>query len=268
MSNLPVQPTTNKPSLVRHTSPTNGELVSLCLGEITTLGQAKDYSFRNSVRDWQIPVGSEATLIYKQASLEHLTEVMRICYYFSESTPFTEKHLAFLNSEIDSNQRSYDDLSARLQMTAMDLVKVCAERRASSEKVQVDKDQYHKEVMLLESALFLDRYSEYSEIVSQVLNGGSILYLVQLEVVGAQKGRGLAKQLLDSFHQVSSEMGIDKTYSIVDKRNTFKPAMDHLFKNSGYRGTDSCWDRELSADPFTLYLRGLNHIRKWTLCDE
>ena len=69
------------------------------------------------------------------------------------------------------------------------------------------------------------------------------------------------KQLINNFHQVASESGINKTYSMVDRNNQFKLAMAHLFHNSGYRGIDSNWDLERYTDPFTLYIRGLNHQR-------
>src|SRR3989338_26189 len=243
MSNLPTQPHDPKPSLVRHSSNLHGDLVSLCLGEITTLGQAKDYSFRNSVRDWQIPVGSEATLIYKPASLEHLAEGMRICYHYSKSTPF------------------YEEYSSELQTTAIEVIRAYEEARASSTVIQVDKNRNSLLIQLLLSATLTDRFSECSEMVNHILNGGKALYLVQLEVVEAQKGRGLAKQLINNFHQVASESGINKTYSMVDRNNQFKLAMAHLFHNSGYRGIDSNWDLERYTDPFTLYIRGLNHQR-------
>ncbi|HLD72530.1 MAG TPA: hypothetical protein VJA23_03010 [Candidatus Nanoarchaeia archaeon] len=261
MSNLPTQPHDPKPSLVRHSSNLHGDLVSLCLGEITTLGQAKDYSFRNSVRDWQIPVGSEATLIYKPASLEHLAEGMRICYHYSKSTPFSEEYLAFLNEEIDSNRQSYEEYSSELQTTAIEVIRAYEEARASSTVIQVDKNRNSLLIQLLLSATLTDRFSECSEMVNHILNGGKALYLVQLEVVEAQKGRGLAKQLINNFHQVASESGINKTYSMVDRNNQFKLAMAHLFHNSGYRGIDSNWDLERYTDPFTLYIRGLNHQR-------
>ncbi len=261
MSALPIQSTTNQPSLIKYISPTHGELVSLCLGEVTTLKQAEDYSFRNSVRDWQIPVGSEATLIYKPAGLKHLAECMRICYHRSQSTPFSEEYLAFLNEERDSNQQSYQEYSSELQTTAMEVLRSYEEARASSTVIKVDQNKHHLLVQLLISAALTDRFAEASEIVSHVLNGGSLLYLVQLEVVKAQKGRGLAKNLIDSFHQVTAESGINKTYSMVDKSNPSKPAMAHLFYNSGYRGIDSNWDREEYTDPFTFYIKGLNHLR-------
>lgn len=268
MSAFPIPSTTNKPSLVRYTSPTHGELFSLCLGEVTTLKQAEDYSFRNSVRDWQIPVGSEATLIYKPAELEHLAEGMRICYHYSHSSPFTEEYLTFLNGERDSNQQSFEKYSSELQITALKFMKAYTDGRMvfSEEGMLFDgnridprkRDAYGN---LLFTARLTDRFAEASEIVSHVLNGGSLLYLVQLEIVKAQKGQGLAKNLIDSFHQIASGTGIDKTYSIVDKSNSFKPAMAHLFHNSGYRGIDSNWDREEYTDPFTFYIKGLNHLR-------